>query len=544
MATDLQRLIQELRNFAAARNWEQFHSPKNLASALSVEAAELLEHFQWLTEAQSRSLSQEKRAEVGAEMADVFLYLLQLADELKTGQGGEAEKVRRRVSALVNELGDGTLARLVEMGGNEAQRRQFLLDANQGLAVDAVVKVLRAAAEGGGQSISTSMTRLLSKLAVHADKGTDHMRARADTALRENVEELIAGWKLADPNPDQYTAVLDAMAKSSPLFQIRVERDECQMTGPMRVVQLAIEVDAWGPTVQTAVGDMLGLGMASSLIQLIDQAPSGTKVAEEVRRHLTSPTQLKRVLDDADVDEAALHMLIERMGSAAIPPLLDVLADSDSRSVRRKVFDRLVKMGPEVGERAVERLADGRWFVLRNMLALLQKLEALPAHFDPAKLLEHPDERVRRESLPLALRKGVAGRERVIAAALGESDERTVRMALIEIQKDLPETLVPVVVNRVVKSERSPEIRALGARILGNSRSNLALEVLLGLSIEGKSLMGRSKLAEKSPILIAAIQTLARAWPGDPRVREVLSLASKSEDVDIRKAAEPAGGGA
>ncbi|MCR6477470.1 nucleotide pyrophosphohydrolase [Variovorax sp. ZS18.2.2] len=82
MATDLQRLIQDLRDFAEARDWEQFHSPKNLASALSVEAAELLEHFQWLTEAQSRSLDPEKRAEVGAEMADVFLYLLQLADKL------------------------------------------------------------------------------------------------------------------------------------------------------------------------------------------------------------------------------------------------------------------------------------------------------------------------------------------------------------------------------------------------------------------------------------------------------------------------------
>lgn len=82
MATDLQGLIQDLRNFAQARDWEQFHSPKNLASALSVEAAELLEHFQWLTEAQSRSLPQDKRAEVGAEMADVFLYLLQLADKL------------------------------------------------------------------------------------------------------------------------------------------------------------------------------------------------------------------------------------------------------------------------------------------------------------------------------------------------------------------------------------------------------------------------------------------------------------------------------
>ncbi|SFP93765.1 nucleotide pyrophosphohydrolase [Variovorax sp. 770b2] len=82
MATDLQRLTQDLRDFAEARDWEPFHSPKNLASALSVEAAELLEHFQWLTEAQSRSLDPEKRDEVGAEMADVFLYLLQLADKL------------------------------------------------------------------------------------------------------------------------------------------------------------------------------------------------------------------------------------------------------------------------------------------------------------------------------------------------------------------------------------------------------------------------------------------------------------------------------
>lgn len=82
MDTDLNKLNQALREFAKARDWEQFHSPKNLASALSVEAAELLEHFQWLTEAQSRSLSPEKRDEVGAEMADVFLYLLQLADKL------------------------------------------------------------------------------------------------------------------------------------------------------------------------------------------------------------------------------------------------------------------------------------------------------------------------------------------------------------------------------------------------------------------------------------------------------------------------------
>lgn len=83
MAAEFQSLIKALRQFATERDWDQFHSPKNLACALTVEAAELLEHFQWLTEEQSNSLPLAKRAEIGNEMADVFLYLLQLADKLE-----------------------------------------------------------------------------------------------------------------------------------------------------------------------------------------------------------------------------------------------------------------------------------------------------------------------------------------------------------------------------------------------------------------------------------------------------------------------------
>lgn len=79
---DFETLTLELREFAAQRDWEQFHSPKNLAAALSVEAAEVLEHFQWLTEQESRSLPAEQRAELSLELADVLLYLLRLADRL------------------------------------------------------------------------------------------------------------------------------------------------------------------------------------------------------------------------------------------------------------------------------------------------------------------------------------------------------------------------------------------------------------------------------------------------------------------------------
>lgn len=82
MNAEIQALQVSLRAFAAERDWEQFHSPKNLAAALSVEAAELLEHFQWLSEEQSLSLPTEKHEAVAEEVADVLLYLLQLADKL------------------------------------------------------------------------------------------------------------------------------------------------------------------------------------------------------------------------------------------------------------------------------------------------------------------------------------------------------------------------------------------------------------------------------------------------------------------------------
>ena len=75
-------LTQALRTFAQEREWGPFHTPKNLACALSVESAELLEHFQWLTDAQSQALKDDKKSEVAAEAADVFLYLLQLCDKL------------------------------------------------------------------------------------------------------------------------------------------------------------------------------------------------------------------------------------------------------------------------------------------------------------------------------------------------------------------------------------------------------------------------------------------------------------------------------
>jgi dCTP diphosphatase len=79
---DLERLRERLREFARERDWDQYHSPKNLCMALSGEVGELLEHFQWLTEDESAALAPATRREVELEMADVLLYLIRLADKL------------------------------------------------------------------------------------------------------------------------------------------------------------------------------------------------------------------------------------------------------------------------------------------------------------------------------------------------------------------------------------------------------------------------------------------------------------------------------
>lgn len=82
MPDSIDDLTQALHRFAEERDWAVFHSPKNLASALVVEAAELLEPFQWMSEADSRVLPPEKLRAVSEEMADVLLYLVQLSSAL------------------------------------------------------------------------------------------------------------------------------------------------------------------------------------------------------------------------------------------------------------------------------------------------------------------------------------------------------------------------------------------------------------------------------------------------------------------------------
>jgi len=116
MTDPLRQLRDALRDFAAEREWDQFHTPRNLATALAVEAAELLEPFQWLDDAQSRALSPDTRAAVEEEMADVLLYLVRLADRLEVDLERAAHaKLARNAEKYPVEKARGTSRKYDEL---------------------------------------------------------------------------------------------------------------------------------------------------------------------------------------------------------------------------------------------------------------------------------------------------------------------------------------------------------------------------------------------------------------------------------------------
>lgn len=111
----LERLSEELRQFAIERDWEKFHAPKNLAMALAVEAGELMEHFQWLSEEQSEALDESQRREVAYEIADVFIFMLRLTQRLEIDlDGAVREKIALNAKKYPAELVRGSAKKYTE----------------------------------------------------------------------------------------------------------------------------------------------------------------------------------------------------------------------------------------------------------------------------------------------------------------------------------------------------------------------------------------------------------------------------------------------
>ena len=488
----------------------------------------------------ARAIDDHPRTDAAAYDQVIVGYLLQIADELKTAGSADAAALRRRTSRLIRALKPETLRRLVEMGGDFTQRRKFVHDSTDGMAVDAVLEIVQAAAESSHQTISHSLVRMLSKLAAHAEGGAPQVRPQADAALRDQVRRLLEGWTLADPNPDAYGAALQRMARAAPDRAVTPEGEHA--TEPDRIVAMALEVDAVNAHVLAAADRVVQAGRLDRLLDALAEVSESPGAAREVWARLATADVVRQLATQDPVDFKTLERLVPRVGVAAAAPLLDALAAAEARGVRRGLLAQLAKMGPEIAAIVVQRLEDARWYVTRNMLALLEELSPLPAGFSAAAYLGHPDARVRWQAVKVQV-KLPDERDEALAVGLQDHDPRTLRLALglaVALQS-CPDGAVPVLAGRAVDRALPPEVRTLAVRALGHARGRAALEALLRLASAGRTLFGREKLAPKSPDLLAALVGLASAWPQDPRARAVLHRAADSSDPDIRAAADAGG---
>jgi hypothetical protein len=480
----------------------------------------------------AHAIDQQPR-DTGYDQA-VVGYLLQIAQELRTAGGAEAAALRRRMSRLIGALRPETLRRLVEMGGDATQRWQFALDVTYGMTGDAVVEVLRAAAEASDQTISHSLVRLLSKLAAHAEQGPVERRAHADAQLREQVRELISGWTLRDPNPEDYGGALERIARAAPLPAR--PGGAPQTAEPERLVAMAIELGAVRTRVWRAVDRLVGEARVAALLKVLDEAPPGSAVVELLWERVTVPDVVRRLLASEPPDFGTLDRLLSRLDAAALEPLLDSLAASESRATRRGLLHRLMGVGERVAEAIVRRLDDERWYVQRNMLVLLDGLERLPGGAVPARYMAHPDARVRREALKLRLKLPVE-RPEAITAGVGDPDTQVARLALTAAQQGCPPGAVPVIARQLADRALLPELRVLAIKALGRATTGDALQLLLAYTDGGRTLLGRPKLPPKSPEFVAALLALGVGWARDAGARAVLLRAARSGDPEIRSAA-------
>jgi len=466
-------------------------------------------------------------------------YLLQIADELKNVGGAEAMALRRRTSKLVGALQPSTLRRLIEMGGDNAQRFKFAIDATHGLAVDAVLEIVRAMAGAAHKTVSDPLVRMLSKLAQHAEQGTPETRIQADEALRDQVRSLLHDWSLEDPNPEAYGNALHKMAAASPG---PLRRDVKQTAEPLRIVQTAVEAGVMGFGAWRAVERLVAEHHVAELVDMLDARPDGARPplrgdVAPLWTRVTSPDVVRQLANTEPPDFVTLDRVLPRLSVDAFEPLLDVLGASESRTTRRGLLDRLTRAPRELGPIIADRLSGNiPWYVTRNLLLILDGLPGLPDGFSTAAFIAHQDARVRREALKVSL-KVPAERERVLLGALRDADPRMVRLALTAALEDCPPPALPVITQMAQDQNVTSELRVLAIKALGRLNSVAALNALLALVDGGTSWLGRPRLANRSIELLAALMALAASWRSDRRAADLLALAAASKDPDIRNAA-------
>jgi hypothetical protein len=430
-------------------------------------------------------------------------------------------------SELVAALGARGLAPLLRrFAGDVPARRRLILAAGRNLTPDAAARLVLAAAVAWDRPCSRPFMEVLAKLTRAANAGD----AGCDTAIRGLMRLVADRWGdvSADSSSYTYDDMVETAQRTPPHPQAYPE--------PERLIELAVELDTLTGETWRAVGDMVDTGRLPELLAILRRAPRGSRAAEGVVQHVATPGRLRSLLDQEPIDYAALDALVPALGISAAEPLLDRLAQMQSREERQPLVDRVSSLGPAAASLVVARLDDPSWYTQANMLAVLRTWKLAPESVSLKKHGAHADARVRRETLQLLLEADPGRRDEAILLGLRDHDPQNVHMVLQSARGACPARAVNALSFLVEAPTTPPFLRLPAIRLLGELGSSAALDVLLRLVDGGSSLLGRRKLAPKSSEMLAALASL-RGYRGDKRAAELLAAAESSRDDELRATA-------
>jgi hypothetical protein len=476
----------------------------------------------------ARAIDEHQREEAYDQV--IVGYLLQIGEELKTAEGPEAVGLQKRVSRLVGSLKESTLERLLEMGGDKAQRRRFLLDASQGITVEAVIDLVKAASAAEGQTVSHSMLRMLSKLAHHPS--SDGPRARTDPTIRDVMRRLVDDWSLDDPNPEAYRQALESMSSSRSAATKASDNAIPTDIEPERMVQIAIEVGSMGPQVRAAMVNLCRAGRAEVLLDLVERAPT-EEAGAPVWEFLKGERILDSLLQQPRMDMPLITRFVKRIGIGAAPTLLSVAAVFEDAKTRAQFYDLLQSLGDGVGATMAQRIPAAPPAMQRELLAQLGRLGALPSGFSARSYLDSEEALVRREAVRLLLRNATE-RDETIMSALSDPDDRVVFAGLTIAQERCPPAGIDLIRQRVDRGELDSQLRTMGIRIVAQRHSPDTLAWLLSFAATETQWARRPKLRASTPEMLAALSMIATHWRNDPSAESVVRLAEQSRDPEVR----------
>jgi len=462
----------------------------------------------------------------------VIEYLHQAAEASQDRTTPQSHVLRRQVSHLLRGLRPDTIERLLRRSVQEEAPHRLLRNLAGLTAAPAALEVLHAGARIEGREISAPLSRLLEKLAQHAEDGPAASRYLAGSQFFALVNDLISSWEspgtpLVEPVDHLPLPLVPGLSGM-----------EAYRSDPFRVLTMQLDMGELGQSAERAVGTMVARGAVRPLVDLMTLLPADDPLARTYRPMLAGSGALAALLTATPVDAESVERLAPEVGSPAIPMLLDCLATSEERSLRRRVLQLLAHFGNEVVPHVIERLAGAPWFVQRNLLRLLQMLPDPPPVSLAVEYSRHTDPRVRVEGFRLLMRHPEA-RARGIMEGLSDPDSSGVRVAVMAAGEDCPPAAAPLLLRGLAEGRIEPglvpsAIRALGPMVMEPG----VIEVLLSYGGRRLPLLGW-RVAVKSKETLAALSALARHWREDPRAAQLLARAARHDDSDIRQAVSP-----